>query len=724
MKHVLLSVFASLLMAAGYAQTPDTLSIDSIQWRSQTDLANCVEESRYNGDTVVVYGICTVDGIEYGSTSHNIHITQSSKPSPFGGLRMRVGDPNANYSRSIRNLKQGDSIQVTGVLSEYRGETQLSPMETNGSIVVLNRNVAIKDTVISGLDISDNNGVNNLEKGERWEGNFVTIKDVTVATVSPFSGNRVSFTVREDATGALIQIGDHFTAQRLPTYTHPVTNLPGKFVAPNPGDKYASISGIIVHSRNCPGDGGRGYQIMPFDASHYVFGPSAPAITNEKRDIAHPKSTDEVTVSADITDKDGTIVNADLYYNTGTDVNNLSFTKVAMTKGSGKNYSAKIPKQADGTFVRYYISAEDDSANVSIRPNKNLSEKTFAYRVRDNGIGIYDVQYTPFADRNSIYDNIEVTVTGVVTASGKDGDLSLIHIQDETAIGGWSGVLLLNAGQTFERGQKLEVTGTVTEQSNGSTTFRTAITVSNVVDKGTGNVKVSYVVPDTIGNGSIATKERYESVLVGIINGSSVGNGKLHVVDTNPDAPNNYAEYLVGRDPLDPATAVRVVAGRPTHSSTFVSYVNASTFIADSASYPVQKIIVADTMNLDTLYGIVTETYGNFKLLPRNNDDYVGINVLPEDENKEPESVQGYDSEANFNVYPNPVNGVLTVQNLGSFESINIHIYDVNGREVYSLQTQNDVNRLQLQHLDAGTYVIRINDNEGALLGRNKFIKQ
>ena len=86
MKKLLFSLLAIGFMASTYAQH-DTLSIDSIQWVSQANLGACNDVSRYNGDTVVVVGICLVNGTDYGSQSHNLMISQSSKPSPFGGLR-------------------------------------------------------------------------------------------------------------------------------------------------------------------------------------------------------------------------------------------------------------------------------------------------------------------------------------------------------------------------------------------------------------------------------------------------------------------------------------------------------------------------------------------------------------------------------------------------------------------------------------------------------------
>ena len=49
-------------------------------------------------------------------------------------------------------------------------------------------------------------------------------------------------------------------------------------------------------------------------------------------------------------------------------VDSGSFTEVAMTASGSNNYSAVIPAEPDGSFVEYYIRAEDSSGRVSAHP--------------------------------------------------------------------------------------------------------------------------------------------------------------------------------------------------------------------------------------------------------------------------------------------------------------------------------------------------------------------
>ncbi len=701
MKHLILLFIGLLIFGTTNAQL-DTLSIDSAQWVTAVNLGNCVDISRYDGKKVVVEGICVVDGALYGSSSHNIHVSMSSAPSLFGSIRLRQGDPNAQYSVNIRNLKQGDSVRIVGTLSQYQGETQLEPETTNDAITLYKRNLAITDTVLTVGTFNDGSKNNNLATGEQWESSFVTFEDVDVVSVDPFSGNRVSFTV-QDKAGNQINVGDHFMAGRLPSYTNTATNETGKFSAPTIGDNFKTLSGMIIHSKNnCPGATGRGYELHPFDASHYVYGPSAPKISNKKRDFQTPTSSQAVSVSANIKDLDGQIVDASLFYNTGTDITDLNFTKVAMVKGTGDSYSATIPSQANGTFVRYYLTATDDSTNTTALPNSNPAIGSYGYRVRDNGITIYDVQYTPFSNGNSIFLGNEVTVTGIITSSGAEGDLSIIHMQDENAIGGWSGIELQNAGTTFERGDKLTVTGTVLEDFG-----KTALAIANVTKAGTGTITPLFLIPDSLVTYSFEGNERYESVLIGLHN----PNGKLHVVDTNADDPASFAEWLVGRDKADPANGARILTGREFESSTAVSYVNSSFRV--KAPYPGEKIIVTDTVKMDSIIGILTYSFSNMKLLPRDNDDFKNINLAVT-------SIRTYSNDIKVSIFPNPSNDVVFVTADGNLYSVSI--IDLSGKIAVNTSINESSNAVDVSELENGVYIIALSTVNGETVAREKII--
>ena len=102
---------------------------------------------------------------------------------------------------------------------------------------------------------------------------------------------------------------------------------------------------------------------------------STPSISNVTISPENPKSSDEVTISADINDN-GTISSAKtLWCTDGSSFDN----NINMTISSGNTYQAdtNIPAQEDGTTVYYKISATDDESNTSTTSNRS-------YIIQDN----------------------------------------------------------------------------------------------------------------------------------------------------------------------------------------------------------------------------------------------------------------------------------------------------------------------------------------------------
>ncbi len=96
-----------------------------------------------------------------------------------------------------------------------------------------------------------------------------------------------------------------------------------------------------------------------------------PVISNIANTPANPTSSETVSVSADITDIDGTISNAELYW--GLTSGSLTNTIAMSYSGSGDSYitDSDIPTQVDGTTVYYEILAEDNDGNTTISDEQN-----------------------------------------------------------------------------------------------------------------------------------------------------------------------------------------------------------------------------------------------------------------------------------------------------------------------------------------------------------------
>jgi len=136
-----------------------------------------------------------------------------------------------------------------------------------------------------------------------------------------------------------------------------------------------------------------------------------PAIGDVKRDPALPGSADTVTVSASITDDAGSVT-AELFVDTGT-----GFLALPMfddgVHGDGEPlddiYGAAIAAQADGTLVRYYVSASDGAPQTTTVPP--LAPAEFL---------AYTVGYTP--PELVIHELLASNQNGITDGSGDNDD--------------------------------------------------------------------------------------------------------------------------------------------------------------------------------------------------------------------------------------------------------------------------------------------------------------
>lgn len=723
MKKALLSLlFMVGLFSISMAQYP-SVTISDIQTVAAGDLAACIDSSALNGDTVIVTGIVMThpDSSRFGAGSSDgcfgdrFDLWIQSDTTPFSGLEI-IGfyDPNTN---DIATLVPGDSVQITGVVEEYFNQTELVPLETV-SVVPVGTTATFSPVVVPVGDLNDGSQANILPTGEQWENMYIEIQNVSVVSVDPFSGgSRTSFVV-EDGSGNRINVSDKFIAQCLPA------GCPaGGFVAPNVGDNFNYIRGILTHSANgCTGSSGRGYELHPTQVSDYDINTAAPRIFNVTRTGTCPASTADVTITADVTDPDGTVDTVYLKYAVG-ELTSI-YTDLGMTRTSpgSDTWTADIPAQANGSFVKWYIEATDDSSNTSAFPNVPGSSDPNFYTVRDGGCTIFDIQYVPstFSDDASGYESMTVTLTGVVTASAEPDNLGYVYIQEEGRIS-WAGIPLVGSTDltTLKQGDKVEVTGIVSEFF-GLTRLES---VSSVLITGSGTINPVVQVPSLFSDYDFATNELYESMLMSLTGPTG---DSIFVVEVNADDPSNFAEYRVGEDAFDPSSGSRVLAGRQTSSafsSLNVSYVNDSSWASLDGTMKVDVCVVDLGMAIDTLTGIMTYSFGNLKLLPRNNDDFAGTFACPVDT-----GMSIYDNlvPGSINVFPNPANDRLNIDySFDQFSgSVKAEMFDLMGRVVAGteLSGREGVTEIAVNGITPGTYILRVKDHSDNWMFTSKII--
>lgn len=712
MKKVLLLLSFCLGMTLMVQAQYPLVTISQIQ--APVAIASCNDTSSYYGDTVRVRGTVVMDGgIAQAASGRNVWITDGSG----GNMGLDVfGFSTPPTGTDILDLLQGDSIEVTGYIDEFQGESEIRPLDVS----VLSANTPRAATVVSISDLMNGARHNKLTTGEQWEGQYVEIQNVVVTEVVLFSGGtRVSFWVR-DAAGNEMNVSDRFPAQRFPPT--------GSFVAPVAGDSFCYIRGVLLHNRTFDDALGclasdpstrRGYEIHPFDPLDYSICSAAPSIFNVSRSPITPGVGVACTVSADITDADG-ITSATLYYAVG--IGTGVYSPVTMSLTSGVTWSGVIPGQPDGSFVKYYVCATDGAGNTACMKDVPGGADPYWYWVHDTGTEIYDLQYIPSAFTGSAlgesaYKGLTVTVDGVVTASAEPGNLGYVFIQQEGKLA-WAGIMLVGDPSiaSLTIGQKVRVTGTV-EENFGFT----RLNVSSLTLLGTGGINSLRLDPGLFTTYDLATNEAYESMLIKFA--STTPGNKVYVVDANADGPpSDFAEYRVGLDAFDPATGSRILAGRQTSSSNSslnVSYVTDSSWATtDGIINPsIPLCIVYEGMQFDSIIGVMQYTFSQYKMTPRNNDDFVGDPCIL----GRPSAADA----ASIIVYPNPANDQINVRyNLRTLTGAVVNLHDLTGRKV-SGTTITDVagvSAMSVSHLASGTYIVTVSDLQGKTLSRGKAI--
>lgn len=232
MKRVILFL---LITAAVYAQV---IPIDSVRRQDANGVPLLL------GQTVTVRGVVTM--------SQELATPLVYFQDPTGGM---IGYEAAFWT----GTEQGDSVQVTGVVTQFNGLTELQPVNSS---TVLASNIPFAPRIVTCSDVRLN--------GEQYEGQLIRINGVT-AVHSTTGQNVTAWNTTGSGTNFRVLVGNDSVEIRIYSSTN-IANAP---VPPFPFDVIALTSQF---DSSPPYNSG--YQILPRSLSDFIVsGGSGPLLS-------------------------------------------------------------------------------------------------------------------------------------------------------------------------------------------------------------------------------------------------------------------------------------------------------------------------------------------------------------------------------------------------------------------------------------------------------------
>ena len=692
-------------------------TIIQVQTVPNDSLAIGHDRSLKAGDTVTVTGRVVAPplvkaGIDNrvllrGTSSRTAYI-QDTTNALFGGIIVRQGSITANTQ--FTTLDTGSKVIVTGIVGEFpdiisSGVTQIA-LDT--TLIVTELPTIKKRPVPISVNVSDFDSLGTVKflTGEKYEGMYVQLTNVTIGPQSPLGSRNIRRLI--DASGNFIYLRDFSNFFSVSPNDTGFSN----WSPPSIGAQVNYIKGVIVNSAYADGnDGLYPYVIVPIYPNDLQLGNTPPFISSVTRFPGVPKPSNTVQVNAVVSDTLDNPISVDscqLYYR----INKGVYQKINMTP-TGNIYSGTMPAQTLGTLVEYFIKARDNQGATRLNPS-DTGKSTYFYYVRTNDtMTIRDIQYTPNNGGFSGYNGYDVTTEGIVTADtsdipafsftsqgGTQTSPRRVIIQDGNISGGWSGIWINgNATDQLVKGQRIRVRGTV-EESNGMTRLNVA-TPGDIQVIATGQPLPSFEIlsPAVIADSKIdgdTTVEKWESVLLRFNNqvviscisaaSQSGCTSEYPVPDTS--FRRNFGEVLVVYPGENVEARIELQDGNHNKVNgwdpALANYYN--------QSLPGQLLWKWD--GIGSLQGVLYYAFGKYKLVPRTNADF-GTVIAVEPLSEIP-SVFWVKQN-----YPNPFNPVTNiVYNLPVDAEVSLKIFNLLGQEVKSM-----VNGVQ----NKGRYEVKLN---------------
>ena len=624
----------------------DPVRLQRIQQVLYSDLLNTSDDGESDisymlEDTVTIEGIVTMPtGLSYAGAGIKF-IFQDENGGPWSSILSY--DPD---SSAFPVLYEGDRIQATGYVYEYSTDAaNMTELFITAPINILEVGVDVPE-----VEVVETGDLRWPTTAEQWGNVTVKVEEGIV------TNNDLQYEIFEvdDGSGGVLVDDDSDSIQ---VYFDAVGPPPvGTFVS--------SITGWVYHHYGSYSDSTT-YKLEPLYVSDIDFGAGPPIFSDVSRDPCAPGNDEDVVVSAVITDN-SVVSSAEIMYS----VDGGAYQSVTMVEGTDDTWTGTIPHVSPGgsPLYYYYISATDDGTDQD-----EPKTSTYPYDIENDQLGywgidvlyIENIQYTDWPSGNSLYDDCEVTVTGIVTADTAqyNSGYGAYAIQDNNDV--WDGIIFDGWDDTeLTRGDAVTITGTVAEfdpewhfKYDNNTKI---IDVSSVTVTGEGSVENLVLLVSTEDLAQDADEvESYEGCLVTVsgVTVSAVNAYDWSIID------DSGVECLIDDDMANMATNSAMSA--LTEGETLANVSGIFNF-----SYGTYKIQIRDMADLGQL-GI--------------DDDFAGVAR----------------EFALYPNYPNPFNPETRIRfQLAENSNVRLMIYDVLGRKVRTLVSK---------RMDAGHHVLNWN---------------
>jgi hypothetical protein len=639
---------------------------------------------------------------------------QDTSNSVYGGIIIRQGSRFTNTF--LQNVDTGNIITVKGIVQEFwstavigldrskSGYVTQIALDTSAPIVIntLNGNrptpklVNITDFAIG--DYPNAGGSINYVGGEKYEGMYVEIRNVTVA---PGLVNRQPFSI-VDANGNKLYVRDY--SNFFSTTPSPPSDTLRPWSIPAQGTIVNYIKGVIINANN---EGVLGnqlpYVIVPIYPNDLSLGGVPPQLSGPSKTPGVPTPTDSVQVTVTVSSTTP-ITGVNVFYK----INGGAFTSKSMPNVAGNIFSAKVPPRALNDLVEYYFAASNTSGLTRLLPSDTSISKLFYVVKANDSLSVQDVQFCVNNGGHSGYENAIVRgIEGIVTADTIDfknytcascpgGPVtapSRVIIQNGIFSGIW-----ISGPPTdqLRRGQKVRIRGTVTYNFGMNTISTSSPSDVQVLSSGNPlpapeNLSAS-VLANYKSGGDLSVK-KWESVLVRL-------NTPVWITCVNA----SRGVSCTTRDPLIDTTFRRnfgeflVIDNSNVEARIMLPGAN-HTFTNNWDGVTAGKTLLTKNDSISFIQGPLYYAYSNYKICPRNNSDFgtvtpVGVKPISSE-------VKSFKLNQNF---PNPFNPVTRISfSLPMYSKVTVKVYDLLGRQVKELVNEN---------MNAGSFMIDFNGSD------------